>query len=266
MRGTTAFGDSAVASAPVVICLLGRFRIVRRGNLQRIRAGGKIEQLLGTLALSPPSGLSRRDLLDRIWPEADYVLAGQSLSSLVYSLNRELADTLGGRSLVIVVDGRYRLNLAAGVLVDVDVFAAAADDGEQRARSGDWAGAVDAFTEALRLYAGDLTFGSDVRYLVESERLRARYLAIHATLGEHLFSTGDVGRALEEALALLDHDPCREDAHRLAMRCYVRMGLRSQALRQYRMCRDVLGREFNAVPERSTDELFEIIRQHPDRV
>jgi DNA-binding SARP family transcriptional activator len=52
----------------------------------------------------------------------------------------------------------------------------------------------------------------------------------------------------------------------MAMRSYVRMGERSQALRQYRMCRHVLEQEFEAVPEVATETLFELIRLEPSRV
>jgi DNA-binding SARP family transcriptional activator len=72
--------------------------------------------------------------------------------------------------------------------------------------------------------------------------------------------------ALLHALDLLRHDPCREDAHRMAMRCYVRQGERAQALRQYRLCREVLAIEFEAAPEPATESLYELVRLDPARI
>jgi DNA-binding SARP family transcriptional activator len=250
----------------ILICLLGSFRVLKQGRSVHVRSGGKVEQLLGALALGPPRGTSRRDLLGLIWPDSEYSLAGQSLNTLIYSLHRTFADALDGESPIFVMDGRYRLNREAGVAVDVTVFQAAADLGDVRTRTGDWRGAAEAYEAATRTYAGDLTFGSDVRYLVERERLRARFLSVRANLAERAFASGDIGRALGHALELLNHDPCREDAHRLAMRCYVRLGMRAQALRQYRTCREVLALEFGAPPERSTDELYDLVRRDPERV
>jgi len=50
------------------------------------------------------------------------------------------------------------------------------------------------------------------------------------------------------------------------MRCYVRVGQRAQALRQYRICREVLALEFDARPEESTEELYRLVRTEPGRV
>ncbi|NTU64270.1 MAG: alpha/beta hydrolase, partial [Chloroflexi bacterium] len=68
------------------------------------------------------------------------------------------------------------------------------------------------------------------------------------------------------ASRLLTVDPCREDAHRLAMRCYARRGERAQALRQYQVCETVLRSEFDAVPEPATRQLFDQIRLSPASV
>ncbi|HET7380215.1 MAG TPA: bacterial transcriptional activator domain-containing protein, partial [Gaiellales bacterium] len=61
-------------------------------------------------------------------------------------------------------------------------------------------------------------------------------------------------------------DPCREDGHRTAMRCYVRRGERAQALRQYQMCEVILREEFNATPEPATRALFDKVRLAPEDI
>jgi len=185
---------------------------------------------------------------------------------LIYSLHRSLGDALAGKPPVVLHQGQYRLNAEGGVAVDVLAFDHAAADGDRLSRTGDRHGAIDSYRGALELYAGDLAFGSEIQYLVERERLRSRYLAVLARVADHYFANDDYDRALSNALELLNHDPCREDAHRMAMRCYVRLGARAQALRQYRTCREVLAAEFEASPERSTEALYELVRLEPARV
>jgi DNA-binding SARP family transcriptional activator len=68
------------------------------------------------------------------------------------------------------------------------------------------------------------------------------------------------------AWRLLGCDPCREDAHRMLMRCYVRQGERAEALRHYRLCVDILRAEFEAAPETVTTTLFEQIRLDPGSI
>jgi hypothetical protein len=50
------------------------------------------------------------------------------------------------------------------------------------------------------------------------------------------------------------------------MRCYVRLGERARALRQYRICCESLDAEFEAPPEPLTEALFNRIRLDPDCV
>jgi DNA-binding SARP family transcriptional activator len=240
--------------------------VLKRGNPIPLRAGGKAEQLLGTIALGSSRGVLREELWGQLWPDSEQSLAAQSLNTLVYSLHRSLGDALAGRAPVVPREGAYRLNTEAGVALDVTEFDAAAETGDQLVLAGDLPGAIDQYQGALDMYGGDLAFGSDVKHIVERERLRSRHLSVLARLADNHFADGNFARALEGALQLLAQDPCREDAHRMAMRCFVRLGARAQALRQYRTCRAVLQMEFDAIPERSTEQLYEVVRIEPWRV
>jgi DNA-binding SARP family transcriptional activator len=251
---------------PIAVCLLGGFRLLKQGEPVAVRPGGKTQALLSTLALRRTVGVPREELIGLIWPASDAELGGQSLNTLVSSLNRSLRDALGGRPPVIHFGGLYRLNEEGGVGVDIAWFDNAMADGDRRSRSGDASGALRSYRDAIELYVGDLALAAMVEHVVERERLRARYLELRARLADTMFAAGDYASALENALDLLAHDPCREDAHRMAMRSHVRLGHRAQALRQYTFCRDVLAREFDAPPEPLTQALFDLIRLNPGDV
>ena len=105
-----------------------------------------------------------------------------------------------------------------------------------------------------------------MRAIIERERLRAMHLNLLAYLADDRFAAGDYQGCLEMAGRLLDGDPCREDAHRLVMRCHVRRGERAQALRQYLLCQQILRAEFDAAPEPATDALFEQARLDPSTI
>ena len=251
---------------PVFIRLLGSFDLLEHGAAVELRPGGKAESLLSVLALTSHDGITRDELMDAVWPSSDPPLAGHSLNALVSSLHRQFRDALHGDSLVIRTAALYRLNFQAGVGLDIAAFEAAADDGDRAHRAGDGQASRLAYRRAAAFYRGDLCIGSDVRRVLERERLRVRYLTIQAALADSHFAEGDYRAALERSLDLLAHDPCREDAHRLAIRCYVRLGERSQALRQYQLCRKILRAEFEAEPEAATTALFDLVREHPDAV
>jgi DNA-binding SARP family transcriptional activator len=263
MVGTRQTGDTA----GVVVCLLGGFRLLKLGSPMSIRPGGRAQTIFSALALGPrPTGIARDDLVQLVWPETATGPAVQALHTLVYSLHRSLGDALDGQGPIVNVEGRYRLNAEAGVVVDVDRFDGVVAAADRLARSGEPEAAIRRYRDAVGLYEGDLVVGSEVQHVLERERLRASYLRVRATLANHHLARGDIDAALGHALDILAHDPYREDAHRMAMRCYVRLGQRAQALRQYRICRDVLMNEFEAAPERATEELYELVRLEPVRV
>jgi len=247
---------------PVLICLLGGFRLLKRGRPVTVRSGGKVEELLCRLALPEGHVIPRGALLEALWPESEPDLASQSLNSLMYSLHKLLEVELGGAP-VLHADGYYRLNVEAGVGVDTAIFNALADAGDRETRRGNVADAAGFFAQAVRLYRGDLRSSLDLNAVVERESLRARYLTLLARLADYHYKEGDYAACLEHSLRLLSNDPCREDAHRVVMRCYVRTGQRTQALRQYRLCEQLLRSEFDAPLEPLTTALFDQVRLDP---
>jgi DNA-binding SARP family transcriptional activator len=255
----------AEAPWPILICVLGTFCVLRADQPLRVR-GGKMEALLCHLALRYDEGSPRDTLLVTLWPDTDTALASEALYGRLYNLHKLMGAALGGAAPVVHTDGCYRLNCAAGVGVDVACFDALATRGDQHTRAGHAAQAAAAYQQAIQLYRGDLCAGTDVHAVVERERLRGRYLGLLASLATFAYSIGDYAACLDYALRMLSHDPCREDAYRLVMRCHVRRGERAQALHQFRVCAAILRAECDAMPEPATVALFDQVRLDPSSI
>ena len=247
----------------MLICLLGRFRVLTCGDEIPVRNWGKTAQLLAALALSERHCETRDSLIGRLWPDGETTRSRHALNSLVHGMRKLLGDALAGAPPVVHAAGAYRLNMSAGMGVDVIHFDAFCHRAEQCLREGDNSTAVRCWEGAAALYQGDLCVLDDIRAVVERERLRAAYLSVLARLSERYFLDGDYVGALEHALRLLSHDPCREDGHRMVMRCYAHRGERAQAFRQYRTCVHILAAEFDACPEPLTVALFDRLRLDP---
>jgi DNA-binding SARP family transcriptional activator len=258
--------DLAMRGRPLMICLFGGFRVLQSGREVPLRAGGKSAILLSSLAIRERYRASRESLLGTLWPDTDEARSMHSLSSLIHGLRQTFGDALGGESPVIHAAGGYELNVGAGVGVDVADYEAFVQAGERQVGAGDVDSAVSSWLRAVALYRGDLEAVDDLRMVVERERLRATYLTLLGSLADSEFGKGRYRPALAYALRLLSHDPCREDAHRLVMRCHVRLGERAQAWRQYRTCQRILAAEFEAFPELSTKALFDRVRLDPASV
>ena len=256
--------DAIEAPPSLAIRLLGNFELLQAGSPVAIVNGGKLEALLSLLALRYDRPVPRDTILDLLWPNHDATLAGQSLCSVVYSLRRQLGQA--GAPLILYAQGCYGINPAADVRIDSACFDALVQDGDRCRRAGDPTAALVAYGRAVALYRGDLWLGLDVAAVVERERLRARYLTVLARLADRHYAQGEYTDCLDYAGRLLVGDPCREDAHRLMMRCYLRRGERAQALRQYQLCVALLRAEFDTVPEQATTALYEQVRCDPAAV
>ena len=248
------------AAIQLFVRLLGPFELWSDGTPIRMRNRPKLQALLVTLVVRPGYRAGRETLLTTIWPDRDCQLSGQALNSLTSSVRRALPRTPGCAQLIMHDGGFYSLNVNDRVSVDVARFEHLAQAGVKAAHLGDIEGALSLYGEAISLYRGDLCAGPDINSVVERERLRALNLNLLARVADHQYFVGDCASALQTALRLLGHDPCREDAHRVVIRSYVRLGQRTQALRQFRLCEQVLREEFAALPEAETCELFEQVR------
>jgi DNA-binding SARP family transcriptional activator len=213
------------------------------------------------LAFHWERGQRREEVLEHLWPDVDVTYASQSLSSLLYSIRRTLADALGGSRPVAAQGGRLLLAANAGVRADLAWFDSLAALGHGADAQGDRATAVKAYRRAIELYRGELDGASDLYVCIEQARIHARLVTMIGRVADHLFKQGEYEAAMAYARRLVMEEPCREDGHRLIMRCYVARGERALALRQFRVCEEALRMEFGATPEDETTSLFDAIRR-----
>jgi pentatricopeptide repeat protein len=80
-------------------------------------------------------------------------------------------------------------------------------------------------------------------------------------LGDLHLSEDRLQKAADCYRRVIARDDLNEDATRALMRCYARVGDRSQALRLYQRFADRLRKELEAEPEEDTRELYDELRQ-----
>jgi DNA-binding SARP family transcriptional activator len=251
------------ATRPVMICLLGNFRLLVNGEQMPIQAGGKIETLLALLALQSEQWIPRERLVQALWADSDLSHGLRSLKTLIYNVHKLLGPVLNDMTPVLNKSGYYRLNIQAGIGVDVNYFDLLVVTGDKYMQSGNQQAAVAVYRRAEALYQGDLWLAVDIHTVLERERLRGLYLSLLTKLARQNYEAGDYTACTENLWKLLDYEPGREDAHRLLMRCYVRRGERSSALHQFKVCVEILRSEFNIEPEQITRDLYDQICTNP---
>lgn len=257
--------DPSQTSVSLLVSLLGPTKLASDRQVIPVPGRGRSDCLLIGLALLQRGAVARGQLLVQLWPEQSAGLAGQALNSLTSELNKLCRKHFACDPLILHEQGYYCFNYEAGVGTDLDQFYAWAAWGQQQLQAGDSVAGLAGCEQAVALYRADLGCGDlsgdfSIGALLARERLRTTLLDLLTALANYYYTHGDAVQALHYLQRLLAREPCREDAHRQVMHCYLHLGQRAQALRQYQLCAQILALEFAAQPEPATVELFDQIR------
>jgi DNA-binding SARP family transcriptional activator len=232
----------------------------RRVDLGTSRNGRLVFKYL--VARAPARRASKEVLAELFWPETPLERALASLQSAVHQVRRAMASSeaeLVSRPAIVYADDNYGLNPLLELRSDVDIFRHQFLEARALEARGQVEGACEAFRLAAKVYGGELL--PDERYedwvAMERASLEADQLVVLTRLVQIHLSRGAYLEAIQSGRHLLEVDSTREDVHRDVMRCYSRLGQRSEALRQYRRCFEALQAELELIPEAETTALFE---------
>jgi DNA-binding SARP family transcriptional activator len=245
----------------VEVRLLGAFQLQVDGRSVPRWAGQRGTSVLRFLLARPRHRCSRDELLAEFWPEVAPATARNRLQVAVSGLRRALQEVTR-LQVIEYADGGYRINPELLVEVDVERFEHGVSAARRAERSGAPEAAVAAYREAVELYRGE--FAADAPYeqwaLLPRERLRLSYLDALDRMSRIQLRSGRLDDCISTGLRMVAADPCREDAHRLLMRCYADQGRTYQALRQYEFCCRMLRATLDAGPAPETVAMYRSIR------
>jgi ATP/maltotriose-dependent transcriptional regulator MalT len=224
--------DALVAALPELLklSLLGPVELSPLPNPGPWRRA-RVRELVAAIALTGPR--SREQLAELLWPDQAEGVGSRNLRvNLSY-----LADAVepererGGSSSLIAVQGSSLGIAQVGVWLDVTAF----DDARRRARAAelnnDPAGALDALTEALGLWRGDVAADLDAEWLEQvRQHRRAQFITMAARAGELALGQGEIDQAVALAERVLKHDATHERAGRLRAACLLASGDRNAAI------------------------------------
>jgi DNA-binding SARP family transcriptional activator len=251
--------DPVLCAIPLLrMNLLGGFR-VERTDIGCTVTGWKRQSaktLTKLLAVQPGHALHREQITDVLWPGVDEESALNSFGKALHAARHALEPELPRRkdsAYLRLADGRLILN-TEHVVVDADWFEQLAEDAM---RHGD----IEAYEAALAAYGGELL--PEDRYEGWCSERRSILVESHIRLllgmAEALEGRGAYNDAADRLRDVIGQDPTREAVHRRLMRLYARMGTPDQAVRQFRLCEDVLRRELDLAPQPETVSLYDEI-------
>jgi DNA-binding SARP family transcriptional activator len=258
---TSATSSSAPRTAVLEVRLLGSFEVRVDGVPVTEWRGTRGRSVLRYLVARRRHACARDELLAEFWPDVAPAAARNRLQVAVSGLRRALARVCLA-NVIEYVDGEYRINPQLHLVVDVEQFEQRVASARTQERTGDVGQAAASCREAMRLYRGD--FAADAPYEQWTQLPRE---SLRMTVGEALdrlsrieYAARRFDACIATAHRMLDLDPCREDAHRLLMRCYAEQDRVYAALRQHELCIRVLRTTLQVSASRETTQLYHAIR------
>jgi ATP/maltotriose-dependent transcriptional regulator MalT/DNA-binding SARP family transcriptional activator len=204
--------------------------------------------------------VSKEQIITELWPDFDEQ-TNQTFHSTLHYLRK-----LFGADCVLFQAGGYRLNLAPGygerVRYDVQEFQAYCTQARESLKHLDDTGARTALLAAVELYRGEYgrSFYSDWCTARRYE-LRTSYLEARRQLAQIAWRESAFDESTEHWRSMLRIDNCVEEAHLGLMQCYVRLGKRSAALRQYQYCQQTLQHELGIQPGSALQQFYQHVLQ-----
>lgn len=249
------------------VCLFGKLSLQWNGRSLPGFDGRKPQQLLSYLLLHRDHPQPREVLADLLWGDYSTEQAKKYLRQALWQLQSALVrNHQPTNSCLLTVDTEWvDLHSGADLWLDVAVFEEAFSLVQNIEGHDLDLEKAQLLERAAQLYQGDLLKGWYESWcLFERERLQNMYLAMLDKLMGYSESNRQYETGIVHGTRILFFDRAREHTHQHLMLLQYLAGNRTAALRQYERCSAALNEELGVKPARSTQSLYEQIRD--DRV
>ena len=238
---------------------LGGFEVLREGQplaFSRKLPRKTLALLKAIIALGGRS-VSEQRLLDALWPDEEGDAGARALDATVLRLRTLLGDAAA----IEQRGGRISLN-PQRVWVDMFAFDRALVLADEAAHRHDAAAEQAPLQRALELYRGAFLVEDEGESwpVAARERLRGRFIHALARQAETLERAGDDTAAIAAYLRGIDADPAIESFYQGLMRCYDRLGRRSEAIAAYQRMRQILSITLGLQPSAASERLYQSLR------
>lgn len=241
--------------AQLHICLLGDMQATW-DNGRQLRLPPAAEALFSYLVLFQNRSHRREVLADLFWKERPYNKARRCLSTTLWRLKRELADSvscLDTSSFGGVKFENLRLHWVDAVAFEKKAVLALSHPVSSMGDED-----IIILEEATQLYRGQLLEDYyDEWVLQERERLNLLYLRCLGRLMRYHRHQRNWAKSILYGQKILLVDPLREQVHRELIQLHSENGQRSLAVQQYEFCRRILHNELGIEPMMETQAVYQ---------
>jgi LuxR family maltose regulon positive regulatory protein len=205
----------------------------------------------------------KEQIIAHLWPDADELIV-QTFRSTVHYLRKAI-----GEACIVHRAGTYSLSLEA--LYGEEVWYDVAEFQDLSVQAKDFLAlkeedaAYTALQQMLDLYRGDYVVSFYSNWCSQRrDELRRTYIDALMKLARIEWRREQFEASLSYWQRLLAVDNALEQAHYGVMCCYVKLGKRTLALRQYQRCLEILQEEFSTTPGPAIQKLYQKLLKSRD--
>lgn len=261
-KGATEPDSRNSDAVAIIVNLFGDFQVTINDRPIKQWPRDKGQQIFKFLAVHRHAPQHKERLMETFWPDAEPSAARNNLNVSIYYLRQHLSRYHKTFPFVVYRNDCYALNPEIDLWIDAEEFEAHFGLAQRLDARGESAPAIEHYRRAAALIQGDFLAGDALdRWASQlAQAYRTKHLAVVDRLAEYEFKRGDFQRCAEWCQKMTLIDPCDERSHRRIIECYLRLGLRQMAMRQYLICAEILRRELDAAPAHETAQLLRQIR------
>jgi len=220
---------------------------------------------------------SRDHLIGLLWGDGDDAKASKNLRQALFNLRKTIQDTDPENPILLMVSDTIQVDVKnPHVWLDTQVFEKLISDCEKHPhrRIETCTACANRLGQAAQIYRGSFLHGFNLKdadyfqdWLVSRrEYFHQKMIGVLEHLAGYHQQRREYKTAIEYARRLISMDEWREESYVLLMRLLAISSQRSDALKLYQKCRDILQDEFGVEPQPETVQLYEEIlnNQIPD--
>ena len=255
-----ASADGKTALPALHFTCFGPFQVRRNEALITLCSNRNGQIILRYLVAQPTHSAQVDKLMNILWPDDDTEVALRKLQVTVSILRRSLNTGYNcdsGEGYILYKQQVYLFNPTIPLYTDFDQFLELYEAGCKSSAEL----TISFFERACRLYSRPFLLEdlyADWSFM-RREQLRQVHLRMCSALAEHYLETRAYDKAAQWATTIIEENRCDEAASRLLMRAYALEGRRSEALREYQHCQEVLFTELGMQPMPETVKLYQAI-------
>jgi pentatricopeptide repeat protein len=191
---------------------------------------------------------TKEEIATVFWPDISPARLKMRFKTSLYRLRHAV-----GQYTILFEGERYRFNHNIDYEFDLELYMELVEKAQKAKNAQDRIASLQA---ALNLVQGSYLADIDTEWS-DTERgpFDVKHHAMMTQLAELYFETNQAERAIEVCQTALKSNRLLEEAYRIMMRAYARLGDTASAARVYKKCGKVLNTELGIKPSRETEKL-----------